>query len=98
LLEINPLVITAQGDLIALDAKIVIDDNALFRQKDILKFRILMKRTPGSGGLKIQSHYINLDGNIGNMVNGAGLAMATMDIIKSAEPHLRIFWMWRRGK
>jgi succinyl-CoA synthetase beta subunit len=85
LLEINPLVITAQGDLIALDAKIVIDDNALFRQKDILKFRDIDEEDPLEvEASKFNLNYINLDGNIGNMVNGAGLAMATMDIIKSA--------------
>ncbi|UCG78152.1 MAG: ADP-forming succinate--CoA ligase subunit beta [Nitrospirota bacterium] len=85
LLEINPLVITAQGDLFALDAKIDIDDNALFRQKDILKYRDTDEEDP----LEVEAskhnlNYINLDGNIGNMVNGAGLAMATMDLIKNA--------------
>ena len=85
LLEINPLVITAQGDLIALDAKMVIDDNALFRQKDILKFRDIDEEDPLEvEASKFNLNYINLDGNIGNMVNGAGLAMATMDLIKSA--------------
>jgi succinyl-CoA synthetase beta subunit len=85
LLEINPLVITAQETLVALDAKIEIDDNALFRQKDILKYRDTDEEDP----LEVEAskhnlNYINLDGNIGNMVNGAGLAMATMDLIKSA--------------
>ena len=85
LLEINPLVVTARGDLIALDAKMVIDDNALFRQKDILKFRDIDEEDPLEvEASKYNLNYINLDGNIGNMVNGAGLAMATMDIIKSA--------------
>jgi succinyl-CoA synthetase beta subunit len=85
LLEINPLVITSQETLVALDAKIEIDDNALFRQKDILKYRDTDEEDP----LEVEAskhnlNYINLDGNIGNMVNGAGLAMATMDLIKSA--------------
>lgn len=85
LLEINPLVVTSQGDLIALDAKMVIDDNALFRQKEILKFRDIDEEDPLEvEASKYNLNYINLDGNIGNMVNGAGLAMATMDLIKSA--------------
>jgi succinyl-CoA synthetase beta subunit len=89
LLEINPLVITAQNTLIALDAKIDIDDNAMFRQKDILKFRDTDEEDPLEvEASKYNLNYINLDGNVGNMVNGAGLAMATMDLIKStgAEP------------
>jgi succinyl-CoA synthetase beta subunit len=85
LLEINPLVITAQGNLIALDAKIDIDDNALFRQKDILKYRDTDEEDPLEvEASKYNLNYINLDGNVGNMVNGAGLAMATMDLIKMA--------------
>jgi len=85
LLEINPLVITVQEKLVALDAKMEIDDNALFRQKDILKFRDTDEEDP----LEVEAsqynlNYINLDGNVGNMVNGAGLAMATMDLIKNA--------------
>jgi len=85
LLEINPLVITAQDDLIALDAKMVIDDNALFRQKEILALRDIDEEDPLEvEASKFNLNYINLDGNIGNMVNGAGLAMATMDLIKSA--------------
>lgn len=85
LLEINPLVITAAEDLIALDAKVEIDDNALFRQKEVLKFRDIEEEDP----LEVEAsrynlNYINLDGNVGNMVNGAGLAMATMDLIKGA--------------
>jgi succinyl-CoA synthetase beta subunit len=89
LLEINPLVITAEGGLIALDARIDIDDNALFRQQEILAFRDVEEEDP----LEVEAsgfhlNYINLDGNVGNMVNGAGLAMATMDLIKrsGAEP------------
>jgi succinyl-CoA synthetase beta subunit len=85
LLEINPLVITKQENLIALDAKIDIDDNALFRQKEILKFRDTDEEDPLEvEASKYNLNYINLDGNVGNMVNGAGLAMATMDLIKSA--------------
>jgi succinyl-CoA synthetase beta subunit len=85
LLEINPLVITKQETLIALDAKIDIDDNALFRQKDILKYRDTDEEDPLEvEASKYNLNYINLDGNVGNMVNGAGLTMATMDLIKSA--------------
>jgi succinyl-CoA synthetase beta subunit len=85
LLEINPLVITEQEDLIALDAKMDIDDNALFRQKDILKYRDTNEEDPLElEASKYNLNYINLSGNVGNMVNGAGLAMATMDLIKSA--------------
>jgi succinyl-CoA synthetase beta subunit len=89
LLEINPLVITAQGKLIALDAKIEVDDNALFRQKEILEFRDIDEEDPLEvEASKYNLNYINLTGNVGNMVNGAGLAMATMDLIKiaGAEP------------
>ncbi|MBI5848994.1 MAG: ADP-forming succinate--CoA ligase subunit beta [Nitrospirae bacterium] len=85
LLEINPLVITTQGNLIALDAKMDIDDNALFRQKNILNYRDTEEEDPLElEASKFNLNYINLDGNVGNMVNGAGLAMATMDLIKSA--------------
>ncbi len=89
LVEINPLVITAEETMIALDAKISIDDNALFRHKDILEYRDLNEEDPLEvEASKYNLNYINLDGNVGNMVNGAGLAMATMDIIKlaGAEP------------
>jgi succinyl-CoA synthetase beta subunit len=85
LLEINPLVITARETLVALDAKMEIDDNALFRQKEILKYRDIDEEDPREvEASKYNLNYINLSGNIGNMVNGAGLAMATMDLIKSA--------------
>lgn len=85
LLEINPLVITGRETLVALDAKIEVDDNALFRQKDILRFRDLDEEDPREvEASKYNLNYINLHGVIGNMVNGAGLAMATMDLIKSA--------------
>ncbi len=83
LAEINPLMINADGDVLALDAKMNFDDNALYRHKDILELRDVHEEDPaeveaGKYGLS----YINLDGTIGCMVNGAGLAMATMDIIK----------------
>ncbi len=89
LLEINPLVITKEETVIALDAKINFDDNALFRHKDIVEYRDLDEEDPLEvEASKFNLNYINLDGNVGNMVNGAGLAMATMDIIKlaGAEP------------
>jgi succinyl-CoA synthetase beta subunit len=85
LVEINPLVITAEETVIALDAKVNFDDNALFRHKDVLEFRDLDEENPLEiEASKFNLNYINLDGNVGNMVNGAGLAMATMDIIKRA--------------
>ncbi len=89
LVEINPLVITAEEAVIALDAKVNFDDNALFRHKEILEFRDLDEENPLEvEASKFNLNYIALDGNVGNMVNGAGLAMATMDIIKlaGAEP------------
>ena len=89
LVEINPLVITRDEHLVALDAKVNIDDNALFRHKEIWQLRDLNEEDPLEiEASKYHLNYINLDGNIGNMVNGAGLAMATMDIIKlaGAEP------------
>ena len=89
LVEINPLIITKDKRLIALDAKINVDDNALYRHKEIQDFRDLDEEDPMEvEASKFNLNYIKLDGNIGNMVNGAGLAMATMDIIKlaGAEP------------
>ena len=89
LVEINPLVLTTEEAVIALDAKVTLDDNALFRHKDVLEFRDLDEEDPLEvEASKFNLNYINLDGNVGNMVNGAGLAMATMDIIKyaGAEP------------
>jgi len=85
LIEINPLVVTASGELLALDAKMNFDDNALYRHADIKELRDLGEEN----ALEIEAskfalNYIHLDGNIGCMVNGAGLAMATMDIIKLA--------------
>ena len=85
LLEINPLVVTAAGDLLALDAKMTFDDNALFRHPDIKELRDLGEEDPLEiEASKFSLNYIKLDGTIGCMVNGAGLAMATMDIIKLA--------------
>ena len=85
LVEINPLVVTASGDLLALDAKMNFDDNALFRHADIRELRDLSEEDPLEiEASKFSLNYIHLDGNIGCMVNGAGLAMATMDIIKLA--------------
>ena len=83
IVEINPLVVTGAGDVIALDAKINFDDNALFRHKDIMAMRDEDEEDPAEReASKHELNYIKLDGNIGCMVNGAGLAMATMDIIK----------------
>ncbi|HMK30115.1 MAG TPA: ADP-forming succinate--CoA ligase subunit beta [Terriglobales bacterium] len=85
LVEINPLITTSDGRLIALDAKVNFDDNALFRHKDIRELRDISEEDP----LEVEAskyglNYIKLDGNVGCMVNGAGLAMATMDIIQFA--------------
>ena len=85
IVEINPLVITKTGDVLCLDAKINFDDNALYRQKEIAALRDLAEEDPKETQAKEHDlSYIALDGNIGCMVNGAGLAMATMDIIKTA--------------
>ena len=81
--EINPLVVTGDGNVMALDAKINFDSNALYRHKDIMEYRDLEEEDPKEiEASKYDLSYISLDGNIGCMVNGAGLAMATMDIIK----------------
>jgi succinyl-CoA synthetase beta subunit len=83
LLEINPLVVTAAGNLICLDAKLDFDDNALFRHKDVQALRDIEEEDPAEvDASKHDLNYVKLDGQIGCMVNGAGLAMATMDIIK----------------
>ena len=83
LLEINPLVVTGAGELICLDAKVNFDSNALYRQADIVELRDLAEEDPAEiEASKYDLSYIKLDGKIGCMVNGAGLAMATMDIIK----------------
>jgi succinyl-CoA synthetase beta subunit len=85
LAEINPLVVTKEGDVIALDAKMNFDDNALYRHPDIERYRDLYEEDPLEiEASKYNLNYIKLDGNVGCMVNGAGLAMATMDIIKLA--------------
>ena len=89
LLEINPLVVTGAGDLICLDAKVNFDSNALYRHTDIMDLRDLAEEDPAEvKASEFDLSYIKLDGTIGCMVNGAGLAMATMDIIKhyGAEP------------
>ncbi|HMM08902.1 MULTISPECIES: ADP-forming succinate--CoA ligase subunit beta [Paracoccus] len=89
MLEINPLIVTEQGQLKVLDAKVGFDNNALYRQKDILALRDETEEDPKElEASKYDLNYIALDGEIGCMVNGAGLAMATMDIIKlyGAEP------------
>jgi len=85
MIEINPLILTKSGDLLALDAKVTFDDNALYRHPDLRELRDTTEEDP----LEVEAstfslNYIRLDGNIGCMVNGAGLAMATMDIIKLA--------------
>ncbi len=83
MLEINPLVVTGEGNLICLDAKVGFDSNALYRHKDIVALRDLTEEDPAEvEASKYDLNYIKLDGQIGCMVNGAGLAMATMDIIK----------------
>ena len=82
-IEVNPLVVTGAGEVLALDAKINLDDNALFRREDLLAMRDESEEDPTEvEASKHDLNYIKLDGNIGCMVNGAGLAMATMDIIK----------------
>jgi succinyl-CoA synthetase beta subunit len=83
MLEVNPLVETKDGKLLVLDAKVSFDSNALFRHKDILELRDVTEEDPAEvEASKYDLAYIKLDGDIGCMVNGAGLAMATMDIIK----------------
>jgi succinyl-CoA synthetase beta subunit len=85
LVEINPLVVTGRGDVLALDAKMTFDDNALYRHADLKELRDLGEEDPLEiEASKFSLNYIKLDGTIGCMVNGAGLAMATMDIIKLA--------------
>ncbi len=83
IVEINPLVVTGAGDVIALDAKMNFDDNALYRHKNVEELRDESEEDPTEvEAAKYDLNYIKLDGNIGCMVNGAGLAMATMDIVK----------------
>ena len=83
MLEINPLIVTTEGDLVCLDAKMGFDDNAMYRQQEILALRDETEEDAKElAASKFDLNYISLDGEIGCMVNGAGLAMATMDIIK----------------
>ncbi len=83
LAEINPLLLTKQGDVLALDAKINFDDNALFRHPELVELRDITEEDPLEvEASKYNLNYVKLDGTVGCMVNGAGLAMATMDIIK----------------
>jgi succinyl-CoA synthetase beta subunit len=85
MVEINPLILTQDNAVLALDAKVDFDSNALYRHKDLLELRDLDEEDPLEvEASKFNLNYINLDGNVGNIVNGAGLAMATMDIIKNA--------------
>ncbi|MDA3789632.1 MAG: ADP-forming succinate--CoA ligase subunit beta [Desulfobacula sp.] len=85
MVEINPLILTLDDKVLALDAKVDFDSNALFRHKDLMALRDLDEEDPLEvEASKYNLNYINLDGNVGNIVNGAGLAMATMDIIKNA--------------
>jgi len=85
LAEINPLMVTKSGDVLALDAKMTFDDNAMFRHADIKAMRDLSEEDPLEvEASKFGLNYIKLDGNVGCMVNGAGLAMATMDLVKLA--------------
>ncbi len=85
MVEINPLIITEEDSIIALDAKIDIDSNALYRHSDVVAMHDPNEDDPTEAeASKFNLNYIKLDGNVGNMVNGAGLAMATMDIIKQA--------------
>jgi succinyl-CoA synthetase beta subunit len=83
LLEINPLVVTRNGELVALDAKINLDDNAVYRHPELTAMRDVSQEDPREAAAREHDlNYISLDGNIGCMVNGAGLAMATMDLVK----------------
>ena len=85
LIEINPLIVTGDGNLLALDAKVTFDDNALYRHPEFKEMRDVAEEDPLEvEASKFSLNYIRLDGTIGCMVNGAGLAMATMDIIKLA--------------
>jgi succinyl-CoA synthetase beta subunit len=89
--EVNPLVVTGAGEVLALDAKMNFDDNALFRHKDLLAMRDESEEDPTEvEASKHDLNYVKLGGNIGCMVNGAGLAMATMDIIQLTAASRRI--------
>lgn len=81
--EVNPLVVTGEGKLVALDGKVTFDDNAMFRHKNFLELRDMAEEDPAEiRAAETGLSYVNLDGNIGCLVNGAGLAMSTMDLIK----------------
>ena len=100
LIEINPLILTKENNLLCLDAKISFDDNALYKHPDIVSLKDLNEEDPiETAASKHDLTYIKLDGKIGCMVNGAGLAMATMDIIKlyGSEP-AKFFRCWRWSK
>lgn len=85
MVEINPLILTEDDQVLALDAKVDFDSNALYRHKELMALRDLSEEDPMEvEASRFNLNYINLDGNVGNIVNGAGLAMATMDIIKNA--------------
>ncbi len=85
MVEINPLILTSDDQVMALEAKVDFDSNAMYRHKPLLELRDLEEEDPAEiEASKYNLNYINLDGNVGNIVNGAGLAMATMDIIKQA--------------
>jgi len=85
LFEINPVLKTSDNLILAVDAKVTIDDNALYRHKDYIDLRDLREENPIEVEAKeVGLNYVDLDGNVGCMVNGAGLAMATMDLIKQA--------------
>jgi succinyl-CoA synthetase beta subunit len=85
MVEINPLILTSDDKVLALDAKVDFDSNALYRHRELMDLRDLDEENPLEvEASKYNLNYINLDGNVGNIVNGAGLAMATMDIIKNA--------------
>ncbi len=98
LVEINPLVVTGAGEIVALDAKMTFDDNALFRHKDLLELRDLTEEDPAEVRAgKADLSFVKLEGNIGCLVNGAGLAMSTMDIIKLHGGQPANFWMSAAG-
>ena len=83
MVEINPMVLTEEDQIVLLDAKVGFDENALFRHPDIMELRDLSEEEPTEVRAKAADlSYVKLDGNIGCLVNGAGLAMATMDVIK----------------
>ena len=85
LFEINPVLKTSDDRIIAVDAKVTLDDNALFRHKDYAELRDLTEENPTEvAAREVGLNYVALDGNVGCMVNGAGLAMATMDLIKQS--------------